>query len=205
MSAGPGVAPLPEREAVAGGPKGGEPGPAERIGLPAGLAQEVECLLECHGQAGGAILPALEALERALGSIPDGAFLAAGRLLGVRPADLKELAVASGRFAVERAPAHTLVVCVHRHCAARGAAGLLRALEAGIGLRAGERLPGGRLALETTRCLGACKLGPNVLLDGACYHAVTPEGLLRILRPLGPRRSPAASRGPAEATPVPCP
>jgi NADH:ubiquinone oxidoreductase subunit E len=47
--------------------------------------------------------------------------------------------------------------------------------------------------VDTALCLGACTIGPNVEVDGACWHAMTPEGLRRIVRALGGVRAAAAA------------
>jgi NADH:ubiquinone oxidoreductase subunit E len=158
--------------------------------FPGPLGEEVGELVSRLGTSGAAILPVLEAVQRARGSISDTAFRIAARALGVRPVDLKELAVVSGRFTVERRPAHVVVVCVHKHCRARGAPALLDAIRETTGLAPGGTSAGGDLSLETALCVGECKVGPNVLVDGAWYPGVDVDGMRSILEVIaGPRPS----------------
>ena len=160
--------------------------------FPEPLAGEVSALVQRHGLGGGAILPVLEAIRRGRGIISDASFRIAARALGVRPADLKELAVRSGRFPVERHPARSIVVCVNEHCRRRGAHALLEAIREATGLEPGRTGPG-NLSVETVCCLGACDFGPNVLVDGWCYHEVDPAGMRRILEALSAPAVPVQS------------
>ncbi len=149
--------------------------------FPSPLGDEVREIVARVGSGGTAILPVLEAVQRARGSISDTAFRVAAHALGVRPADLKELAVASGRFTVERGAAHLVVVCVHKHCRARGAPALLDAIGEETGLAPGDTSPGGELCVETVLCVGGCKVGPNALVDGTWVSGLDPDGMRRIL------------------------
>jgi NADH:ubiquinone oxidoreductase subunit E len=157
--------------------------------FPDPLGEEVGELVSRLGTGGAAILPVLEAVQRSRGSISDTAFRIAARALGVRPVDLKELAVASGRFIVERRPAHVVVVCMHKHCRARGAPALLEVIREATGLAPGRTSAHGHLSLETALCVGECKVGPNVLVDGAWYPGVDVDGMRDILEMIASARS----------------
>ncbi|HEY7461241.1 MAG TPA: NAD(P)H-dependent oxidoreductase subunit E [Gemmatimonadota bacterium] len=152
--------------------------------FPGKLGNEVNDLVRRLGTGGAAILPVLEAIQRARGSLSDTTLQVAGRALGVRPADLKYLAAESGRFVIERPAAHVVVVCVHKHCRERGALALLEAVRQETGLTPGGTEPGAGLSLETVRCVGGCEVGPNVLVDGNWYAGVDPDGMRRILEAL---------------------
>jgi NADH:ubiquinone oxidoreductase subunit E len=156
--------------------------------FPPPLGDEVREIVARHGTGGAAILPVLEAVQRARGSISDTAFRIAARALGVRPLDLKDLAASSGRFTVERRAAHQLVVCVHTHCRARGAPALLDVIAEETGLALGHTSPGGELCVEAALCVGGCKIGPNVLVDGTWVPGLDPDGMRRILEGLAVAR-----------------
>ena len=165
------------------------PSPEDMLdAFPAPLGDEVRAILAREGTRGTAILPVLEAVQRARGAISDTAFRIAGRALGVRPADLKEMAAANGRFSVERAAAHQVVVCVHKHCRARGALALLDVIGEETGLAPGCTSLGGELSVETVLCVGGCKIGPNVLVDGPWVPGLDPDGMRLILEGLAVAR-----------------
>ena len=186
----PGDSPLESGPRPAAGAGSAGSATVESPGFPAPLADQVRRLVERHGLGGGAILPVLEAIHDATGSLSNESLRRAGRLLGVRPADLKELALRSGLFSLESPPAHAVVVCVHKNCVRRGAPALLDELRRRTGLVPGQISPGGELSVDTVRCFGACDAGPNVVMDGVCYNALDPPGLRRMLDALGIPRAP---------------
>lgn len=149
--------------------------------FPSPLREEVRALVAELGTRGGAILPVLEAVRRARGTMSDPACRNAARILGVRPADLKQLAVRIGILPLERRPAHAIAVCVHERCRRRGSLRLLETIREETGLLPGGTSAGGELSVETVRCLDACTIGPNVLIDGRCCHGVDPAALRRVL------------------------
>jgi NADH:ubiquinone oxidoreductase subunit E len=55
------------------------------------------------------------------------------------------------------------------------------ALQDNLKLKAGQSSPDGKWSLVTTSCLGACGVGPVVVIDDEMYGNVTPEQLPAIL------------------------
>ncbi|KPK81503.1 MAG: hypothetical protein AMS27_15415 [Bacteroides sp. SM23_62_1] len=60
-------------------------------------------------------------------------------------------------------------VCLGTACHVRGAAIIVEELERLLGIKAGGTTPDFKYSLETVNCLGACALGPIVVVDGK-YH-----------------------------------
>jgi NADH-quinone oxidoreductase subunit E len=63
----------------------------------------------------------------------------------------------------------------------RGARSLLRALEAHLGVRAGETTPDGRITLGHEECLGSCGTAPAMRVDGSYCENVDQEEAKRIV------------------------
>jgi NADH-quinone oxidoreductase subunit E len=64
---------------------------------------------------------------------------------------------------------HLINVCVGTACHVRGGRRIVERIEKTLNIPAGETTPDMQFTLETVRCLGACALGPVVVLDGE-YH-----------------------------------
>jgi NADH:ubiquinone oxidoreductase subunit E len=64
---------------------------------------------------------------------------------------------------------HLINVCVGTACHVRGGRRIVERIEKTLDIPAGETTPDMQFTLETVRCLGACALGPVVVLDGE-YH-----------------------------------
>jgi NADH-quinone oxidoreductase subunit E len=61
---------------------------------------------------------------------------------------------------------HQFTVCLGTACHVRGAVQVLGELERQLGVGAGEVTPDQEYGLESVNCVGACALGPVVILDG---------------------------------------
>jgi len=61
---------------------------------------------------------------------------------------------------------HQFTVCLGTACHVRGAVQVLSELERQLGVGAGEVTADQEYGLETVNCVGACALGPVVILDG---------------------------------------
>jgi NADH:ubiquinone oxidoreductase subunit E len=78
-------------------------------------------------------------------------------------------------------PRHHAYVCTNLPCSLRGARGLLRRLEAHLGVHAGEPTPDGRVVLGHEECLGACGYAPMMRVDGEYHEDLDLERAKRIL------------------------
>lgn len=75
---------------------------------------------------------------------------------------------------------HLLTVCMGTACHVRGAPKFLDEVLGQLSVRPGETTEDGEFTVETVNCLGACALGPVVVLDGE-YHGHMTARKLRAL------------------------
>ncbi len=61
---------------------------------------------------------------------------------------------------------HVVNVCLGTACHVRGALKILEQLERDLGISPGETTKDLKFTLETVKCVGACALGPMVIVDG---------------------------------------
>jgi NADH-quinone oxidoreductase subunit E len=77
---------------------------------------------------------------------------------------------------------HLINVCMGTACHVRGADKVLEKIEEELGIKRGETTPDLKFTLETVNCLGACALGPIVVV-GEDYHGeMTPETVSSVLK-----------------------
>jgi NADH:ubiquinone oxidoreductase subunit E len=76
---------------------------------------------------------------------------------------------------------HTVRVCLGTACYVRGGKALGEALQKQFGIKEGETTPDRMFTLETVRCLGACGLGPVVVVDEDVHGRVKPAKIKEIL------------------------
>jgi len=76
---------------------------------------------------------------------------------------------------------HTVRVCLGTACYVRGGKKIVEAIEKEYGVKEGETTSDRRFTFETVRCLGACGLGPVMVVDGNVHGRVKPAKLKEIL------------------------
>ncbi len=77
---------------------------------------------------------------------------------------------------------HTCVVCMGTACYVKGAATLVKSVEAAAGIRPGETRADGAISFIQARCIGACGIAPAVVYDGAVTAKQTPEASLQVVK-----------------------
>ena len=76
---------------------------------------------------------------------------------------------------------HTVRVCLGTACYVRGGKAIAAQLEKEFGIKEGETTPDRMFTYETVRCLGACGLGPVVVVDDQVHGRVKPAKVREIL------------------------
>ena len=69
-------------------------------------------------------------------------------------------------FSLEPTGRHLINVCLGTACHVRGALRILERIERELGIKRGETTKDLDFTLETVNCVGACALGPIVIVDG---------------------------------------
>jgi NADH-quinone oxidoreductase subunit E len=73
-------------------------------------------------------------------------------------------------------------VCIGTTCHVRGAPRLVDKIELEMKVKAGETTEDMLFTMETVGCVGACALGPLVVLDKQYHGNLTVEGLGKIIK-----------------------
>ncbi len=76
---------------------------------------------------------------------------------------------------------YTVRVCLGTACYVRGGKALTETLEKQFGIKEGETTPDRMFTLESVRCLGACGLGPVIVVGEDVHGRVKPGKVKEIL------------------------
>lgn len=76
---------------------------------------------------------------------------------------------------------HTVRVCLGTACYVRGGKALTETLQKEFGIKEGETTSDRMFTLESVRCLGACGLGPVVVIDEDVHGRVKPAKIKEML------------------------
>ena len=125
-------------------------------------------LAESIGQdgAGVSLISVLEEIQARYRYLPREAMILVGEGLGLPLSQVYSVATFYNAFSLQRRGRHGVCVCVGTACHVRGAQPVLAQIEETLHIKPGETTPDWNYSLETVNCLGACALGPIVVVDG---------------------------------------
>lgn len=127
-----------------------------------------------HGAPGGAgLIMLLQEVQEHYGYLPREALMELGRRLDVPLPRLYGLATFYRSFSLTPRGEHEILVCTGTACHVRGAAGILKHLERKLNITNGDTTEDGMFTLLGVNCLGACALGPVMVVDGKYHGKVT--------------------------------
>lgn len=141
-------------------------------------------ILDHHDKAPSAIIAILQDLQDKVNYLPEEALRYVAERLDIPVSKVYSLATFYRAFSLEPRGKHLVHVCTGTACHVRGAVRILDVLEREIGIRAGETDEQLEFTLETVNCVGACALGPVVVIDGEYHGQVTGAKAGRQIRKL---------------------
>jgi NADH-quinone oxidoreductase subunit E len=152
--------------------------------LSAGGLKKVEDIILRYPSRPAALLPVLNLIQREKGYVSSEAEAWAAEALGMPRIRVSE--AVSFYSLLRRRPAgeYVIQVCRNISCSLAGADGLLRHLEARLGIREGETTPDGRFTLAAVECLGLCDRAPCLMVNDEDHGPITIEAADELLRKL---------------------
>lgn len=111
------------------------------------------------------LMSVLEEIQAEYRYLPRDAMILVSERLGVPLSQVYSVATFYNAFSLERRGRHTICVCQGTACHVRGAPRVLAQLQDRLDIKAGESTPDWNYYLATVNCLGACALGPVVVVD----------------------------------------
>jgi NADH-quinone oxidoreductase subunit E len=132
----------------------------------------------------GELVNILHDLQAEFRYLTETALLETASCLGLPPAQVYGVASFYHGFHTEPRGEHTCTVCTGTACHVRGAPRLLDQLERDTGVAPGGTTPDLSLTVEEVSCVGACALGPLVIVDDEYHGHMTGERLSRLVEAL---------------------
>jgi NADH:ubiquinone oxidoreductase subunit E len=115
------------------------------------------------------LIMVLQDVNAAFNYLPEPALLRIAERLAIPYAEVYGTASFYKAFSLEPRGQHLIQVCVGTACHVRGAQRILEEFERVLSVKSGMTTEDRKFTLETVNCLGACALGPIVVVDGE-YH-----------------------------------
>lgn len=84
-------------------------------------------------------------------------------------------------FSLKPKGRYKISVCAGTACYVRGTAQIVECLEQELGIKPGDTTDDGKFSVEVVRCLGACGLGPVMMINEDVHGRLEPESIPQIL------------------------
>lgn len=127
-------------------------------------------IVEQHRGTRGALIAILEEVQEEYGYLPEAALRLVSQVLERSLVDVYGVATFYSAFSLKPRGRHVVCACLGTACHVRGAPLVVAELERQLRVQSGNTTPSGEFTLQTANCLGACALGPVVVVDGR-YHS----------------------------------
>jgi len=164
------------------------------------VAEVLGRTLASHPPESASLIPVLQDLNRDLGYLPEAVLRQVAVGLGVSAARVYHVATFYKALHLAPRGRHVLRVCLGTACHVRGAPRVLDEVCRTLGVAPGGTTADGEYTVETVNCLGACALGPVVMVDGG-FHAAPPGSIETLMAMIAGKKGVPAARKPRRAEP----
>ena len=147
-----------------------------------GLKEKVRQVLQKYQHDKSLLVDILQDIQAESGYLPKEVLEETSKGLDVPLSRVYSVATFFKAFSLEPRGRHLINVCMGTACHVRGAVKVLEKIEQELGIKRGETTPDLKFTLETVNCVGACALGPMVII-GEDYHGeMAPETVSSVLK-----------------------
>ncbi len=141
----------------------------------------VSNILQKHRDVRDGLISILEDIQSQFGYLPSEALKIVADETGTSLVDIYGVATFYKSFSLKPRGKHLISVCLGTACHVRGAPSIAEEFEKLLNVRAGETTEDQEFTLETVNCLGACALGPIVVVDGHYFPNVKRTAVAEII------------------------
>jgi NADH-quinone oxidoreductase subunit E len=145
-------------------------------------ADLVSALIAKHRDQRGGLISILEGIQASYGYLPESALRLVAERTGRSLVDIYGVATFYKAFSLEPKGRHLCSVCVGTACHVRNAPTVVEEFKRTLGIEPGGTTEDREFSLETVNCLGACALGPIVVVDGHYFPQVNERQVDEIIK-----------------------
>jgi len=144
-------------------------------------AQEIVSIVDGHRNDRGGLISILGEIQARYSYLPAEALTVVSERAGVPLVDIYGVATFYRWFSLKPRGRHLVSCCQGTACHVRGAPKVTSEFRRRLGTTPGETTADREFTLETANCLGACALGPIVVVDGHYFTNVDPRRVREIV------------------------
>ena len=144
-------------------------------------AEYVSGIVDAHEGKRGGLIAILQDIQARCGYLPADALKTVANKTGRPLVDVYGVATFYNAFSLKPRGKHVCSVCLGTACHVRGGVVIAEEFGRNLQVERGETTADREFTLETVNCLGACALGPIVVVDGHYFSNVSPMSVKGIV------------------------
>jgi len=144
--------------------------------------EKVKAIVDRYGGKHDSVIAILQDVQSEYHYLPEHALRAVAGQLRLPLIQICGVATFFKAFSLKPRGEHTVTVCLGTACHVRGAPAVLDEAKRQLGIEPGNTTDDMRFTLETVNCLGACALGPIMVIDGRYHGQMSPGKAKKILK-----------------------
>jgi bidirectional [NiFe] hydrogenase diaphorase subunit len=142
----------------------------------------LEKVMEEHQYQRSALLEILHRAQELYGYLDKRLLALVAESLNLPSSRVYGVATFYNFFRLKKPGEHVVTACMGTACYVRGVEEILSAIKREFNIKQGESTADERLSLFVTRCIGACAMGPNIVVDGEIIGKATKEAVLEKIK-----------------------
>jgi NADH-quinone oxidoreductase subunit E len=144
-------------------------------------SEVVESIVKKRQKQPGALVAILQDIQEIYNYLPKESLEVVAEKTGLSLIDVCGTATFYKAFSLTPRGKHLITVCMGTACHVRGGPWIVEELERKLNICPGQTTEDGLFTLETVNCLGACALGPIMVVDGEYHGQMTIKKVGEIL------------------------
>lgn len=128
--------------------------------------KKVDVIVDQYGCNRDSLISILQDIQAGYHYLPEEVIRQVARRLDLPLIQVYGVATFFKAFSLKPRGKHLVHVCLGTACHVRGAPAVLDEVKRQLGVETGDTTKDMKFTLETVNCLGACALGPIVVVDG---------------------------------------
>ncbi len=143
-----------------------------------------------YGYQESALLEILHRAQEIYGYLDKDLLMDVAGSLNLPPSHVFGVVTFYSIFKLTEPGEHIVTGCLGTACYVKGVEEIMQAIEKEFSVKRGETTPDRKLSLFLTRCIGACAMAPNIVVDGEVIGKATKEVAIGKIRTVTGRVQP---------------
>ena len=143
---------------------------------------KIDLIIEKYREGRSSLVGLLQDVSEEFGYLSEDVLEKLSDRVNVPLSHMYSLATFYTSFRLDPLGKHHCSVCVGTACHVRGAEPVADEIERELNVRVGETTEDGNFTLEKVNCLGACALGPLVVIDGEYHGKLDQRKIAKLLK-----------------------